>query len=76
VLGGAAIVGLRIARRYPGESLAQAAGVAAVAISALLVGNITTDDFAQETNQFLLGVLVGIVVVARRATARVSVPAA
>jgi O-antigen ligase len=66
VVGGAAVVGLRLARRAPLDSLAQAAGIASVGIVALLVCNVANDDFAQETNQFLLGTLLGIILIARR----------
>jgi len=66
VVGGAAVVGLRTARRDLGHPVSQAAGAAAAGIAAIMVGNLTTDGFAQHTNGLILGVLVGTVIAARR----------
>ena len=66
VLCGALFGGARLSRRFPYDPLAQAAGLAAVGIAALLVGNFAVSALSEETMGVALGTLLGIVVVARR----------
>jgi O-antigen ligase len=66
VIGSAAFVGLVLARRTPTDPIAQSAGAAAVGIVAMMVGYFSVDGLVQETNQLLLGLFVGIILVARR----------
>lgn len=66
VLGGTCWRGIKLARRYPAEPMAALAGSAGVAIVTILVGNLTVNDFAEETASILLGVFVGIILVAAR----------
>jgi O-antigen ligase len=65
-LVGAMVRGVRLSRRYPGNPVAQGAGVAAIGIAAMLAGNVTVDAFNGEILGVIQGVLVGIVVAAVR----------
>ena len=66
VIGGACLRGIRVARRRKDHALATAAGLAAVGASAILVGNMTVNDFANDTSLILLGLFVGIILAAVR----------
>lgn len=66
VLGGALLAGALLSRRFPDDPLAQAAGLGAVGIAALMVGNFAVSALSEETMGVLLGTLLGVVVVARR----------
>ena len=54
------------AQRYLLESADIKCRTADQCIAAILAGNLGVDDFVQETNQFLLGLFVAIVIVADR----------
>jgi O-antigen ligase len=66
VIGGACVRGISLARLHKDHPNAVAAGLAAVGASAILVGNLTVNDFANDTSLILLGVFVGIILVASR----------
>ena len=63
---GALVRGVKLSRRYPGDPVAQGAGVAAIGLAALLAGNMTVDGFNGEILGVIMGVLIGIVVAAVR----------
>jgi O-antigen ligase len=65
-LVGAAVIGLKLSRRFPNDPLAEAGGIAAIGIAAILAGNMTVDAFIGDINGVLEGVLVGIVIAANR----------
>jgi O-antigen ligase len=66
VIGGALVSGVRLARRHREDELAQAAGLMAAGIAAIMIGNVSTTAFSEEITSLMLGVMIGVVLVARR----------